>query len=164
MAPPIDLAGGVDGAVVVVGSVFSVSLSWRRTDHTMRSTVWATATAAFFLPSSPNRRIRRRSRAPGRVLVLNVAQAASTITDDRCWLPLRLPAFIRFPADSRLAGASPPAPGQQLTGTGDPFTRPQTGIAGPTFRTRQGVRRHRDLTYRALCATRFGRRRGRDVR
>src|SRR5258708_38527126 len=77
----------------------------------IRSRVWATATAAFFFARGlrwpPKRRTRRWNWAPGRVLVREAAQAHSTRTLARCWLPGRVPAGRRRPPDSLLAGASP---------------------------------------------------------
>src|SRR5271165_2788986 len=76
------------------------------TAQAMQIRVWATATAALLVLSRPNRRARRRNRAPGRLRV-RAAQADSVIAVLRCWLPLRAAAFLRLPADSLSPGASP---------------------------------------------------------
>src|SRR6266568_6073477 len=61
------------------------------TAQAMQTRVRATAVAAFFSWPLPNRRARRRNRAPGRVRVRAVAQAASVMAARRCRLPSRAP-------------------------------------------------------------------------
>src|SRR5271165_4047277 len=77
------------------------------TAQAMQIRVWATATAAVLVLSRPNRRASRRNRAPGRVRVRAAAQADSVMAVLRCWLPLRVGAFLRLPADSLSPGARP---------------------------------------------------------
>src|SRR5690348_2423721 len=77
------------------------------TAQAMQIRVWATAIAAFFSWPLPNRRARRRNRAPGRVRVRAVAQADSVMAARRYRLPGRAAACLRLPADSLSPGASP---------------------------------------------------------
>jgi len=65
------------------------------------------ATAALFWLPLPDRRARRRNRAPGRVAVRQVAQAAPAMAVRRCTSSVRVGALLRLPADWLSLGASP---------------------------------------------------------
>src|SRR5260370_7466507 len=93
------------------------------TAQAMQIRVWATATAAFFSLPRPNRRARRRNRAPGLVAVRETVHADSTIAVRRCWLPFRAPARFRLPADSFSPGAAP-APAATPAGVPHPRLSP----------------------------------------
>ena len=74
---------------------------------------------------------RRRNRAPGRVAVRQVAQAASTMAVRSCRSPLRVGAFLRLPA--LVVTRCQPGPGRQPGRVpplaGDHADHPHPGLA-----------------------------------
>ncbi len=94
------LAVALVALLVVAGASVGVVAVVRRTAQAMHSRVRATATAAFFSLPLPNRRARRRNRAPGRVAVRQVAQAAPAMAVRRCTPPLRVGALLRLPSQA----------------------------------------------------------------
>jgi hypothetical protein len=74
----------------VVSAGLGVGAAWTSRCQMMMRIVWATATAALGPDFLPIRRFSRRSRAPSRLWVWSVAQAASTRMVHRWALPWRV--------------------------------------------------------------------------